>query len=174
MKKKYIITILGLTSTLAFSQIDNAQTVVSTEVKKATEKIKDTAKVVVSEKITEKLTPSTDSIPASVLKDKEDIQKNSKITMEDYFSFEGKNEGQIILKSLSTSEVLIFEDFASEELKTKMLALDKENVSDVFGIVYKPITKEVGTKKLDADGEQIEKTVTKVFEMISAKAQEKH
>ena len=63
--------------------------------------------------------------------------------------------------------------FESVNHKEKMLSLNKGNISEVFGVTYQPKTKELDSKQLEGDGEQIETTVTEILEMVDAVAQKK-
>lgn len=190
MKKRYILVLTLAINTIAFAQIDAVTEVASTKIEETKEKAKDTIQQMVKEVVTEKVMTNdvaktvstvtneavvdTSAVSAAILNNKEDIHESVSHTHEEYFTFEGQNNGHLFFKKLSDGEVIIFDHFASEELKTKMLSLGKDNISDVFGVTYQPKVKELDSKQLEGDGEQVETTVTEILEMVNAVAQKKH
>ena len=191
MKMGYILLLALAINSAAFAQLDAVTEVATTKIETTKEKVKDTIQQVVKTAVTEKAMANevmktdipavnnstavdTSAVSAAILKDKEDIHENVSHTHEEYFTFEGKNDGHLFFKKVSDGEVIIFDHFATEELKTKMLSLDKSNISEVFGVTYQPKVKELGSKQLEGDGEQIETTVTEILEMVEAVAQKKH
>lgn len=191
MKKGYTLLLALAINTAAFAQLDAVTEVATTKIETTKEKVKDTIQQVVKTAVTEKVMANevmktevpavnnstavdTSAVSAAILKDKEDIHESVSHTHEEYFTFEGKNDGHLFFKKVSDGEVIIFDHFATEELKTKMLSLDKSNISEVFGVTYQPKVKELDSKQLEGDGEQIETTVTEILEMVEAVAQKKH
>lgn len=173
MKKNHFIIVLGmLINLIGIAQVETTKVLDSIKVNEKIQKVEDSiTNHSNTNVVNENISKLNDSITISSLKNKEDITKEVTRIFEEYFAYGGKNGNQVFFKRLSDDEIFIFEDFANDDLKNQMLSLTKDDISKVYGITYQALDKKVDSKKLDGDGEQIQTTISKVFEMLSVKPQ---